>query len=82
MTAAMQCQIDGSMTLEVSDFFHASGDFPEAWVYRPKDVADGNLANNSPPAGITMEDRRRSIRAGMLWKYVQDVGGYHCSGEV
>ena len=34
VTAAIQFQIDGSMTLEVFDFFHASGDFPEAWVYR------------------------------------------------
>jgi len=30
VTAAIQFQIDGSMTLEVFDFFHASGDFPEA----------------------------------------------------
>ena len=81
MTVAMQCQIDGSMTLEVFDFFHASGGFPEAWVYRPKGIADGNLANNSPPAGITMENPWRGIRAGKLWKYVQDVGAYHWPGD-
>jgi len=28
-----------------------------------------------------MEDPWRGIRAGMLWKYVQDVCAYHCPGE-
>jgi prepilin-type N-terminal cleavage/methylation domain-containing protein/prepilin-type processing-associated H-X9-DG protein len=56
-------------------------DFPEAWVYRPKDAAGGNLANNPAPSSITMEDRWRGIRAGKLWKYVRDVGAYHCPGD-
>ena len=28
-----------------------------------------------------MEDRFRGIRAGALWKYVEDVGAYHCPGD-
>ncbi|MCH8218465.1 MAG: type II secretion system protein [Planctomycetes bacterium] len=51
------------------------------WVYRPKNPNGGNLANNPAPPDITMEDRFRGIRAGALWKYVEDVGAYHCPGD-
>ena len=51
------------------------------WVHRPKDASGNDLADNPAPPNITMEDRFRGIRAGSLWKYVEDVGAYHCPGD-
>ena len=51
------------------------------WVHRPKDASGNDLASNPAPPNITMEDRFRGIRAGSLWKYVEDVGAYHCPGD-
>ncbi len=51
------------------------------WVHRPKDVTGSNLASNPAPATITDEDRFRGIQGGTLWKYIKDVGAYHCPGD-
>ena len=56
-------------------------DFPEAWVYRPKNVHGHNLADSPAPPTVTMEDRWRGIKAGKLWRYIEDVGAYHCPGD-
>jgi prepilin-type N-terminal cleavage/methylation domain-containing protein/prepilin-type processing-associated H-X9-DG protein len=51
-----------------------------AWVYQPK-LSTGQSLPSPAPATITKEDRFRGIRAGTLWKYVEDVGAYHCPGD-
>jgi len=54
---------------------------PTPWVCRPKDAAGNDLPYNPAPAYITDYDRYRGIQAGTLWKYVEDVGVYHCPGD-
>ncbi len=51
------------------------------WVHRPKDFAWNDLPNNPAPPTIADEDRFRGIQAGALWKYIKDVGAYHCPGD-
>jgi len=51
------------------------------WVHRPKDFAGNDLPDNPAPPTITDEDRFRGVRAGTLWKYIKDVGAYHCPGD-
>jgi prepilin-type N-terminal cleavage/methylation domain-containing protein/prepilin-type processing-associated H-X9-DG protein len=48
-----------------------------AWVHRPKTAAGAD----APVAAVLDEDRFRGIRAGTMWKYVKDVGVYHCPGD-
>jgi len=51
------------------------------WVHRPKSIHGHDLPNNPAPANITDEDRFRGIKAGTLWKYIEDTGAYHCPGD-
>ena len=70
---------DGSLASNRACYDTATDKTP--WVHRPKDIAGNNLANNPAPPTITDEDRFRGIQAGSLWKYVKDVGAYHCPGD-
>jgi len=58
-----------------------NGNDKTAWVFSPKDFAGNSLAVRPAPPTITDEDRFRGIRAGTLWKYIKDVGAYHCPGD-
>lgn len=52
-----------------------------AWVHRPK-LESGAYLPVPAPESITLEDRLRGIKSGTLWKYVEDVGAYHCPGDM
>jgi prepilin-type N-terminal cleavage/methylation domain-containing protein len=52
-----------------------------AWVYQPRNEMGQPLPSNPAPDTVTDEDRFRGIRAGSLYKYVADVGSYHCPGD-
>ena len=45
------------------------------------DFAGNSCAHHPAPPTITDEDRFRGIQAGTLWKYIKDVGAYHCPGD-
>jgi len=51
------------------------------WVHRPKNIHGHDLADKPAPPTVTDEDRFRGIQAGTLWKYIKDVGAYHCPGD-
>lgn len=52
-----------------------------AWVFSPKDIHGNSPGRRPAPPTIMDEDRFRGIQAGTLWKYVKDVGAYHCPGD-
>ncbi len=50
------------------------------WVLPPLDYSGGNLVSmDSGP--VTREQRYNGLREGILYKYVKDVGAYHCPGD-
>jgi len=50
------------------------------WVMPPLDYSAGKIV---PMASgpVTREQRYNGLREGALYKYVQDVGAYHCPGD-
>jgi len=50
------------------------------WVMPPLDYSGGNIVPmDSGP--VTREQRYNGLREGALYKYVKDVGAYHCPGD-
>ncbi len=50
------------------------------WVMPPLDYSGGNI---SPMADgpVTRQQRYNGLREGELYKYIKDVGAYHCPGD-
>ncbi len=50
------------------------------WVMPPLDYSGGNI---SPMASgsVTREQRYNGLNEGVLYKYIKDVGAYHCPGD-
>ncbi|MCP4609353.1 MAG: type II secretion system protein [Planctomycetes bacterium] len=72
---------DGSLVSNMACYDDDKDRDKTAWVFSPKDIAGNSFAHHPAPPTITEEDRFRGIRAGALWKYVKDVGAYHCPGD-
>jgi len=50
------------------------------WVMPPLDYSAGNIV---PMASgpVTREQRYNGLKEGVLYKYIKDVGAYHCPGD-
>jgi prepilin-type N-terminal cleavage/methylation domain-containing protein/prepilin-type processing-associated H-X9-DG protein len=72
---------DGSLVSNMACYDDDKDRDKTAWVFSPKDIAGNSFAHHPAPPTITDKDRFRGIQAGALWKYVKDIGAYHCPGD-
>jgi len=59
---------------------YETSDDRSPWVHSPRDPAGNPLGIPAPP-NITDEDRFRGIQLGTMWRYIKNVGVYHCPGD-
>jgi len=59
---------------------HNTLDGVPPWVMPPLDYSGGTIVpmDDGP---VTREQRYNGLREGVLYKYVKDVGAYHCPGD-
>ena len=50
------------------------------WVMPPLDYSGGNIVPK-PSGPVTREQRYNGLKEGELYKYIKDVGAYHCPGD-
>ncbi|MHC4538422.1 MAG: type II secretion system protein [Planctomycetota bacterium] len=50
------------------------------WCMPPLDYSGGSIVP-MPSGDVTMEQRYNGLREGALFKYIKDVGAYHCPGD-
>ena len=50
------------------------------WVMPPLDYSGGNIVPMAS-GSVTREQRYNGLKEGELYKYIKDVGAYHCPGD-
>ncbi len=51
------------------------------WVMPPLSYGAGGAIQGKSSGPVTREERYNGLREGELYKYVKDVGAYHCPGD-
>jgi prepilin-type N-terminal cleavage/methylation domain-containing protein len=59
---------------------HNTVDGVPPWVMPPLDYSGGNIVPKGS-GSVTSEQRYNGLKEGELYKYIKDVGAYHCPGD-